>query len=163
MFILALGIAAGCIRNTPEEFGAKGEYISVGAYQPQLLDKIVYNNLGQNYVITPLQEGTIIAAVKARIVNLKSTQVILIADEDAALLTSAGGNESKPLNPGERAVETSEQAPKDNPYRSHIWGQFQIVQNFEIAGWLFFEVPEDSEFFSFSWDNVEFLRVLYPQ
>ena len=163
VLMLALGIATGCIRDSDEEFGGRGEYLSIGAYQPQLVDKVVYTTIqGQNYVITPQQEGTTIAAVRTRAVNLKSTQVILSVDEDAALLTTADGAGYRPINPAVQAVETSEQPPKDNPYGSHIWGQFQLIQNFEIAGWFFFEVPEDSEFLAFAWDDVELVRVLYP-
>jgi len=161
VLILALGIATGCIRNPDKEFGSRGQYLSIGAYRPQVLDQVVYTLQGQNYVITPQQEGTVIAVVRARAVNRNSTQVTLSVDEDAAALTTVGGAAFKPFEAAARAVETSEPGPKDNPYGSHIWGQFQLIQNFEIAGWFFFEVPEKSKFFSFSWDDVEFIRVLY--
>ena len=163
MLILALGIATGCIRNPDREFGGRGEYLSIGAYQPQLLDKVVYTVQGQNYVIAPQQEGTVIAAVRTRAVNRNSTQVTLSIDENAAVLTTTGGDEFKAFEPDGRAVKTSDPAPEDNPYGSHIWGQFQLIQNFEIAGWFFFDVPEGSEFDSFSWDDVEFVRVIYPK
>ena len=163
MLILAAGLATGCIRNSDKEYGGRGDYLSIGAYRPQLLDKVVYTVQGQNYVITPREEGTSIAAVRARAVNRNSTQVTLSVDEDSAALTTSGGDEFKAFDPETRAVETTEPAPKDNPYGSHIWGPFQLIQNFEVAGWIFFEVPKDSEFASFSWDDVDFIRVIYPE
>ena len=162
VLILALG-TAGCIRSPDKEYGATGEYLAVGAYLPQLLDRVVYTVQGQNYVITPEKDGTVIAAVRARAVNQNSTNVTLTVDEDTASLTTAGGLDFKPFEPGIRAVKTSEEAPKDNPYGTHIWGQVQLIQNFETAGWFFFEVPKDAEFIVFSWDDVEFIRVRYPQ
>ena len=42
VLILALGIATGCIRNSDKEFGGRGEYLSIGAYHPQLVDKVIY-------------------------------------------------------------------------------------------------------------------------
>ena len=161
VLVLALGTTIGCIRNPDKEFGARGQYLSIGAYLPQMLDQVVYTIQGQNYIITPQQDGTVIAAVRARAVNRESTQVTLSVDEDAAMLRTVSGANFKPFEAAARAVETSEPGPKDNPYGSHIWGQFQLIQNFEIAGWFFFEVPEKSKFFSFSWDDVEFIRVLY--
>ena len=163
VLILVLGTTAGCIRSPDKEYGATGEYLAVGAYLPQLLDRVVYTVQGQNYVITPKQEGTIIASVRARAVNLESTQVTLSVDENAAMLITSGGEEFKPFEPGARAVKTSDLAPEDNPYGSHIWGQLQLLKNYEIAGWFFFEVPKDSEFAAFSWKDVELIRVRYQQ
>ena len=163
MLIIALGVVTGCIRSTDKEYGGKGEILSIGAYKPKLLDKVVYTVGEQNYVITPQGEGSKIAAVRARAVNLKSAQVTLSVDENSATLSTIGGGQFKAFEPALRAVETSETAPKDNPYGSHIWGQFQLLRNFEIAGWFFFEVPEDIGFSSLAWDDVEFIRVTYPQ
>ena len=104
VLILALGAATGCIRSPDREYGGRGEFLSVGVHKPKTLDKIVYTYQGQNYIITPQQEGTTIAAVKARAVNLKSTQVTLSIDENAATLRTASGSEIKPFEPGLRAV-----------------------------------------------------------
>jgi hypothetical protein len=161
--ILAMGIAAGCIRSADTEYGNRGDYLSVGAHRPQLLDRVVYTVQGQNYVITPKQEGTIIAAVRARVVNENSTQVTLSVDESAAVLTSTNGDSFTAFEPGSQATATTEQPPKDNPYGAHIWGQYQLIKDFEVAGWVFFEVPEDSEFITFSWDDVDFISVPYPR
>jgi hypothetical protein len=163
VLILALGAATGCIRSPDKEFGGRGEYLAIGAHKPQMLDKVVYTFQGQTYVITPQQEGTTIAAVKARAVNLKSSQVVLSVDENAVTLRTASGSEFKPFEPGIRAVKTSETPPKDNPYGAHIWGQLQLIKGYEVAGWFFFDVPEDAKFVDFVWEDVEFVRVFYPE
>ena len=163
VLILSLGVVTGCIRSPDKEYGGKGEVLSVGAYKPRLLDRVVYTVQDQNWVITSQEEGFKIAAVRARAVNLTSTQVNLSVDEDAATLNAEDGDEFKLFEPGTRAVETTEEAPEDNPYGAHLWGQFQLFRGFEIAGWLFFEVPKDSEFSDIIWDDVEFVRVPYPE
>ena len=163
VLILALGVVTGCIRSPDKEYGGKGEVLSVGAYKPKLLDKVVYAIQGQNWIITPQEENFKIAAVRARAVNLTSTQVSLLVDENAITLNAKDGAEFKPFEPGMRAVETTDEAPEDNPYGAHIWGPFQLFKGFEIAGWLFFEVPEDTEFADMVWDNVEFVTVSYPR
>ncbi|MFH1560903.1 MAG: hypothetical protein ABID84_05825 [Chloroflexota bacterium] len=163
VLILALGVAIGCIRSPDKEYGGHGEILSIGAHKPKMLDRVVYTFQGQNYVIAPQQEGTKIAAVKARAVNLKSTQVTLSIDENAAALNTADGSGFKPFESGVRAVETSEIAPKDNPYGSRLWGQFQLAKGYEVAGWFFFEVPEGTKFSDFTWEDVEYVRVRYPE
>lgn len=161
MLVLILVAASGCIRDPDKEYGGRGEYISIGAYLPEMLDTVVYTANGQNYMISPQEEGMSIAAVRARAVNRNSTHVSISVDQDTAILRSENGDEFKPFEPSKRAVKTSEMAPKDNPYVSHLWGQFRVIQNYEIAGWFFFEVPNDSEFTELSWDDLEFIRVKY--
>ena len=163
MLILALGIATGCIRSADKEYGGRGEFLAVGSHIPKKLERVVYTFQGQNYVIASQQEGMTIAAVKARVVNLMSNQVTLSVDENAVTLRSPGGVAFKPFEPKVREVETSETAPKDNPYGAHIWGQYQLKKNFEVAGWFFFEVPEDAEFIDLLWEDVETVRVIYSE
>ena len=161
MLILVLVSAAGCIRDPNKEYGGRGEYMSIGAHIPEMLDAVVYTVQGETYMISPQEEGMSIAAVRTRAVNRNSTHVTISVDEDTAMLRSENGDEFKPFEPSKRAVKTSETAPKDNPYISHLWGQYTVIQNYEIAGWFFFEVPHGSAFTEFSWDDLEFIRVIY--
>ena len=162
--VLALGAALGCIRTPDREFGGHGEVLSIGAHQPRLLDSVVYTwSDGLNYEIKPEAEGTKIAAVRARAVNQDSTQVTLSIDAGAATLTAKEGEAYAPFEPNSRHVETSAEAPEDNVYGPHLWGQFQLRRGFEVAGWFFFEVPDGEEFSDFAWSDVEFIRVPYPR
>lgn len=163
--VLALCTALGCIRTPDREYGGHGEVLSIGAHKPQLLDRVVYTwSDGVNYEITPEAEGSKIAAVRARAVNLDSTQVTLSIDAGAATLTAKEGDAYSAFEPSTRHVETSAEPPEDNIYGPHLWGQFQLRRGFEVAGWFFFEVPDGvDEFADFAWDDVEFIRVPYPR
>ena len=162
--VLALGAALGCIRTPDREFGGHGEVLSIGAHQPRLLDSVVYTwSDGLNYEITPEAEGTKIAAVRARAVNQDSTQVTLSIDARAATLNAKEGEAYAPFEPSSRHVETAAEAPEDNVYGPHLWGQFQLRRQFEVKGWFFFEVPDGEEFADFAWNDVEFIRVPYPR
>ena len=162
--ILALGAALGCIRTPDREYGGHGDIISIGAHKPQLLDSVVYTwSDGQNYEITPAAEGASIAAVRVRAVNQTSTQVTLSIDPAAAALTGADGDVFRPFEPSTRHVETDADAPADNPYGAHFWGNYQLLRKFQVAGWFFFEVPDGTDFVDFGWEDVEFVRVPYPR
>ena len=163
MSLVALGTAVGCIRSSDKEFGGRGDFLSIGAYAPVRLDQVVYAVRGQNFVLTPQEEGTVIAAVRARAVNLESTQITLSLDENAATLQDTESRAFKPFEPGSRAEKTSETPPKDNPYGAHLWGQIQLLKGLELPGWFFFEVPVDSVFATFVWEDVEYVAVRYPE
>ena len=164
VLVLVLVTALGCIRTPDREYGGHGEVLSIGAHKPQILDKVVYTwSDGLNYEITPQEDGAKIAAVRARAVNLESTQVTLSIDASAAALNTKEGEAYFPFEPSSRHVQTSAEPPEDNIYGPHMWGQFQLRRGFEVAGWFFFEVPDGEDFSDFSWDDVEFIRVPYPR
>ena len=120
--------------------------------------------LNQNYVIAPKVPGNAIAAVRTRILNPESTQITLSVDGEAANLRDLNEIQYNLIDPspGEGAVETDEEAPEDNTYAARIWGVFQVIEGFEVPGWLFFEVPEQLEFSALVWEDLEFVRVRYP-
>ncbi len=162
--VLMLGAASGCIVSPDREYGGHGEVLSIGAHKPRILDKVVYTGSdGVNYEITPQEEGAKIAAVRARAVNLESTQVTLSIDAAAVTLNGKEGEAFAPFEPSSRHVETNEEPPEENPYGAHMWGRFQLRKGFELAGWFFFEVPDGLEYSDFAWEDVEFIRVPYPR
>ncbi len=162
--LLAVGAALGCIRTPDREYGGHGEVLSIGAHKPRLLDSVVYTwSDGKNYEITPEEDGAKIAAVRARAVNLTSTQATLSIDEAAVVLNGREGEAFYPFEPSSRHVETDAEPPEDNPYGAHLWGRFQLLKGYELAGWFFFEVPEGVEFADLGWEDVEFIRVHYPR
>lgn len=163
VLLLLTTTAMGCIRRDEKEYGGRGDFLSIGAYKPKLLDRVVYTFQDENYVITPQEEGMVIAAVSARAVNLKSSQVTLSLDENSATLRGENGEVFLPFEPGLRAEKTSDSAPDGNPYGRHLWGQIQLIQGFEVAGWFFYDVPEGLDFLVFVWEDVESVSVPYPK
>ena len=162
--LLTLGAALGCIRAQDREYGGHGEVLSIGAHKPRVLDRVVYTySDGKNYEITPEEDGAKIAAVRARAVNVTSTQVTLSIDAGAAVLNGKEGEAYRPINPFGRHTETNAAAPEENPYGQHMWGRFQLRKGFELAGWFFFEVDDGVDYADFAWEDVEFIRVLYPR
>lgn len=155
-------LIAGCIREPDNEYGGKGEFLAIGAHFPKVLNDIVYTVGGQNYMIEPLGSGNVIAAVKARVVNPESSQVILSIDERASILRDVGGVEFSPFDAEQRKVATTQTAYERNLFGVHLWGQHNLTMGFEISGWFFFEVPESTEFASFVWEDVESVSVHYP-
>ena len=162
VLILTPAVIAGCIRSVDKEYGGHGEILSIGAYKPKLLDKIVYSSVaGKSYVITPREDGLKIAAVRIRAVNKTSAQVVMSVDENAVNLIPENGSPINPIVVHDRAEETTEEVSEGNPYGAHLWGTFQLARDFEVAGWFFFEVDPGNEFTDIIWEDVEYVRVPY--
>lgn len=161
ILVLTLVAVAGCIRSGLKEFVARGDVLTIVVGEVKEMGEAVYTVGEQSFAIAPREEGMTLALVQVRVINPTSSRVTLSLDEEAVFLVEAGGEELHPLNPGERAVETSVPTPKGNPYGSHLWGQIQILQGYEVTGWFFFEVPVGSKFTAFSWEDVETIMVYY--
>ena len=163
LLVLNTVIWSGCIRTPDKEYGGRGEILAVGAHKPKLMDQVLYSVKGQNFVISSNEDNFQIAAVKLRVVNVKSTQVTLNVVRDAVTIVSKDGQTFSPFYPEDMASKTSDMHPEGNPYGLHVWGSFQLNKGYEIAGTVFFEVPKGLEFSDTIWDNVEYVRVPYPK
>ena len=163
LLVLNTVIWSGCIRTPDKEYGGRGEILAVGAHKPKLMDQVLYSVKGQNFVIRSNEDNFQIAAVKLRVVNVKSTQVTLNVVRDAVTIVSKDGQTFSPFYPEDMASKTSDMHPEGNPYGLHVWGSFQLNKGYEIAGTVFFEVPKGLEFSDTIWDNVEYVRVPYPK
>ena len=164
ILLLTLGAAAGCIRSTPKLFVSRGEILTIVISEIQSVDTVLYAKLAedseevQTFAITPQQQGTTLALARARVVNQKSGLVNLTLDKESVLLETDEGIFS-PLYFAERSEPTTELITQDYPYAPLLWGNIDILKGFEVNGWFIFEVPEDSDFINFYWEDVESIRV----
>ena len=115
-------------------------------------------------------------AAEVEVRNRQANVVYLTVDKESIWLRDDVFTDYLPFDPFVDGELTDDSGPDEDTFKPFFWGDGSEAAPMvalpascgpdcylELTGWLFFEVPEDSEFFSFSWDNVEFLRVLYPQ
>jgi hypothetical protein len=164
ILVLTVGGVAGCIRSEPEIFVSRGEILIIVISKIQVVDKVFYakpkedSEEVQTFVITPQEEGTTLALAQARVVNQKSTRVTLTLDKEAVLL-EIGSEIFNPLYFAEHSEPTTELIPEEYSYTPLLWGNVHIKKGFEVTGWFIFEVPVDSDFTNFYWEDVESIRV----
>jgi len=171
IILLALGIVlvyTEVIRTPEKSYSNRGEILTVVATTVTELDRVLYAELGQNFLIEPIEKENTLAVVKARVLNQESTQISLSVDGEAARLSVThesikGSREFFPLDFREYGIETEELIPVDYLYSPFLWGESQISQGFELGGWMIFEVPKGSRYLGFAWDDVEFIKVIYPK
>jgi hypothetical protein len=169
--LVGLGVAVvftDVIRTPQKSYSSHGEILTVVATTVTELDRVLYSESGQNFVIEPLDDGNTLALVKARVLNQQSAQVSLSIDNEAGRLSVThesikGSEEFFPLYFREYGKDTEEKIPEDYLYSPFLWGEAQINKGFELSGWMIFEVPKGSGYLGFAWDDVEFIKVIYPK
>ena len=133
--VLALGAVLGCIRTPDREYGGHGEVLSIGAHKPRLLDSVVYTwSDGLNYEVTPEADGSKIAAVRARAVNLDSTQVTLSIDAGAVTLTAKEGEAYAPFEPSSRPRGDERRCARGQRLRAAPVGPVPAAQGIRGGG-----------------------------
>ncbi len=161
--LLLLILIAGCF-TTQNDFSNRGDVLQIVASKVEEVGNVLYyGDSGEVYEITPSVEGNVLALVKARIINQKSTHISLFVDELAANLSIKDAQEAPPIYYLERGVESTKIIPSDYKYGPFIWGQVDIPLGYEITGWMIFEVAKGSTYNSFIWEDADFVRVIYPK
>ena len=161
--LLLMILVAGCF-TTDNMFSNKGDVLQIVASKVEVVDNVLYyDESGDVYEVNPSGEGNVLALVKARIINQKSTQISLFVDELAAKLSIKEAQGASPIYYLERGVKSSKTIPSDYKYGPFIWGQVDIPLGYEINGWMIFEVTKGSKYHSFIWEDADFVRVMYPK
>ena len=165
MALMALAIL-GC-SSDPDVVGVRGRSIEIHAKRPVVAEKLSYEAPGeQYYVFRPKASNRQMAAVCVTVVNRTSTVMPLEVNPEAARLGNRRGERISASDPFERSsiVDATDEAsilrdPGDNEDLSRctqlLWGQIQLDRNFQVSGWMLFDVPKGLTLGTFWWDEVD--------
>ena len=114
--LISLGFAlvyTDVIRTPQKSYSNRGEILTVVATTVTELDRVLYAESGQNFVVEPLSDENTFALVKARVLNQQSAQISLSVDQEAARLSVThesikGSKEFFPLYFREYGKDTEE-------------------------------------------------------
>lgn len=156
IFIPAL---AGC-GGEPERLSGRGRSLEVHTTQPLIVDKLAFtDNAGQHLVIRPRASNRQLVLLNIAVINRTSLVTPLLIDTEAAQLGDRRGERIDALNPFEAAkvVETAD--PEENMYAPFLWGDVQLDRDFQVDGWMVFDVPKGLILGSLWWDEVDSIIV----
>lgn len=165
MALTALAIL-GC-SSDPDVVGVRGRSIEIHAKRPVVAEKLSYEAPGdQYYVFRPKASNRQMAAVCVTVVNRTSTVMPLEVNPEAARLGNRRGERISASDPFERSsiVDATDEASiltdtGDNEDLSRctqlLWGQIQLDRNFQVSGWMLFDVPKGLTLGTFWWDEVD--------
>ena len=165
--MLALAVLSllftGCGSDDPDMAFARGRSIEIHAQRPILLEKVSFSSTStkggvstlQHRIIRPKASNRQLAAVMVTVVNRTSTVMPLLIDPEAARLGDRRGQRIKALDPFERSdlIEVADE--EENSYSPLLWGDIQLDRNFQVEGWIVFDVPKGLTLGTLWWDEVD--------
>ena len=161
VFLAMAGLAACGGDAAPSR--AAGRIITIEVSPLLMLDQAGHAEDGASYAVRPIEQSTEIVAARVVLHNPNATLVSILVDEQAAYLQDAEGNRFPPLDPWDRRVAVSNPLAGEETTAPLLWGELTLERGFEVGGWLLFDVPEGAEVTTFTWDQVDFIRLLLAQ
>ncbi len=125
--------------------------------EPKVVPAIHYQNpdtagVLTNWEIKPQNPDNALAVIKVSLINQQSARVVVVIDENAAILMTDDGRSFRPMNV---LTESKPIATLDNSLRQSefvgLWRSVSINSGENLNGWMVFEVPRGSEFREFRW------------
>lgn len=165
MGLMVLAIL-GC-SSDPDVVGVRGRSIEIHAKRPVVAEKLTYETPGnQYYVFRPKASNRQMAAVCVTVVNRTSTVMPLEINPEAARLGNRRGERIPAIDPFERSSTVDSAGgdpllldPGDDEDLSRctqlLWGQVQLDRQFQVSGWMLFDVPKGLTLGTFWWDEVD--------
>lgn len=156
-------LSAGCGSDDPDYAFARGRSIEIHAQRPVLLEKISFSSTStkagvstlQHRIIRPKASNRELAAVLVTVVNRTSTVMPLLIDPEAARLGDRRGQRINALDPFERSVVIEAADEEEDEYSPLLWGEIQLDRNFQVEGWVLFDVPKGLTLGTLWWDEVD--------
>ncbi len=165
--VIVMLALVGCSDDS-DAIGVRGRSIEIHAKRPVVSEKITYAAPGgdQYYIFRPKASNRQMAAVCVTVVNRTSTVMPLEINPDAARLGDRRGDRIFAMDPFERS--TIVDSPGSDPILTDpgddedlsrctqlLWGQVQLDRNFQVSGWILFDVPKGITLGTLWWDEVD--------
>ena len=156
LIVVSLAILAAACGGEPDIRFVRGRTIEVHAGNPVLTTKMSFaDDRGRHRVIRPTASNRQLALVEVTVVNRTSTVMPLLINEDAVELGDRRGERIDALDPflSSSIVETlSEDEGKFAPL---LWGEVQLDREFQVKGWVIFDVPKGLTLGSLWWNEID--------
>lgn len=159
LLLIIVPALAGC-GGEPERLSGRGRSLEVHTTQPLIVDKLAFtDNAGQHLVIRPRASNRQLVLLNIAVINRTSLVTPLLIDTEAAQLGDRRGERIDALNPFEAAKVVEAADPEENMYAPFLWGDVQLDRDFQVDGWMVFDVPKGLILGSLWWDEVDSIIV----
>ena len=142
--------------SEPEKLVVRGRSLELHASEPNLVDKISFvDREGKHRVLRPRASNRQLAMVDVTIVNRTSLVTPLLVDPEAARLGDRRSDRINPINPFDGAEYVDVASPDEDMFKPFLWGDIELDKNFQVRGWLVFDVPKGLILGTIWWDEVD--------
>ncbi len=142
--------------SEPQKVVVRGRSLELHASEPNLVDKIAFlDSQGKHRVLRPRASNRQLAMIDVTIVNRTSLVTPLLVDPEAAKLGDRRGERINPLNPFDRAEFVDAASPDEDMFKPFLWGEVELDKNFQVQGWMVFDVPKGLILGTLWWEEVD--------
>ncbi|MFP6566246.1 MAG: hypothetical protein VB961_03025 [Dehalococcoidia bacterium] len=155
VLVLMAMMVVAC-NSAPDVHLARGRSIEIQVGRPVVTTEMSFHDdEGKYRVVRPRASNRQLAMVEIAVVNRTSTVMPLLIDEEAAELGDRRGERIEALDPfvNSRVVEVAD--PKEGEFAPLLWGEVQLDRDFQVKGWMIFDVPKGLTLGSVFWNEIE--------
>ena len=155
--LLLAGLA--CYRDADRGVWTFGEALLINVSNVEEVPQVAYVEDMNHYVIQPTRPGHNLAVAKLILVNNQSSRTSLLIDETAVYVSGSGSARYVPVDPYLQREEVAEALVEEGEFLPFLWGTVELEQDFQIEGWMIFEVPEKADLRNLFWSQADTIRV----
>ena len=155
--LLAASLALfACGSDDPEKVRSRGRSLEVHTSHPLIVEKVAFrDNAGQHRVIRPRASNRQLVLLDITIVNRTSLITPLLIDEESAQIGDRRGERIDAVDPFEASRVVDAADPEEDLYSPFLWGQIELDREFQVQGWMVFDVPKGLILGSLWWEEVD--------
>ncbi len=156
VLMLASLAAMSCGSDDPEKVRARGRSLEVHTSHPVIVEKVAFrDNNGQHRVIRPRASNRQLVLLDITIVNRTSLITPLLIDGESAQIGDRRGERIDAVDPFEASRVVDAADPEEDLYSPFLWGQIELDREFQVQGWMVFDVPKGLILGSLWWEEVD--------
>ena len=156
---MAALLAAACGDDQPASVTLGGRGITMNVADLKEVGGVIYQDTdGEYYNVGPALDGHHFVVARVTIWNVRSGILSINISEESGLLEGTEREQALPVDPYERRVKLDEPPAALSEHLPFLWGPSDLPQDFNITGWMVFEVPDGAEIMRLKWEQVDTLR-----
>ena len=157
--LVLLGAVGACGGN-PDVAVSVGRSLELHVSTPDIVNEVNFiDESGIPRQIRARASNRQLVVVEVTIVNRTSIVTPLRIDSESAQLGDRRGQRIDALDPFESGRPIAELSEEDRTYTSFLWGDTQLEREFQIRGWMVFDVPKGLTLGTFWWREVDQISV----
>lgn len=154
--LIAAAIALAACGGEPEQVASSGRSLEIRSSYPAIVEKVAFtDSAGVSRVIRPKASNRQLVLLNIAVVNRTSLVTPLLIDSEAAQIGDRRGERIDAIDPFAASKPTDPGDPDENLYSPFLWGEVNLDREFQVEGWMVFDVPKGLVLGSLWWDEVD--------
>lgn len=116
----------------------------------------------RHLIVRPKDQGNELALVQMDVVNHGAARVFLSIDADSMELSDEEAiRQFDPVDPFVEGVEVEEPSEDEGKYVPLLWKPIELDKDYQISGWVIFEVPKGMQFKRLVWRETDSVYIYF--